>query len=232
MNEVVSNARCLQLFTKPSHPGRVKTRLIGELSAEQAAELHAAFLGDLSERLDGGRYRLQISWALEKGEEFPVGLVVGGEPVLQPTGDLGDRLYHGLQQAAERWPSVAAVGSDYPELHRETVEEAFEALEAGADVVLGPTADGGYYLIGVRRQALRPEIFDGIPWSTEEVFERSRERCQSLGLEVAVLPRGYDVDVAADLRQLAARLERTPDDCPRTRGLLEAWGWLATRRTR
>ena len=233
----LSARRCLLLYTKPAHPGRVKTRLIGELSAEQAAELHAAFLGDLSERLCGGRFHLQVSWALEEGEEFPEGLVVAGEPVRQPEGDLGDRLYLGLERAALRHALVAAVGSDHPELARETVEDAFERLESGADAVLGPTADGGYYLIGLRRETLCREIFDGVPWSTREVFAHTLERCRRLGLEVALLPAGHDIDVESDLRRLAARLETArfetaADDCPRTRALLEDWSWLTRRSAR
>ncbi len=233
MSERDSEKRCLLLYTKPAHPGRVKTRLIGELSAHQAARMHAAFLGDLSERLAGGRYRLWISLALAEDEQPPTGLVVAGEPVRQPTGDLGERLFKGLSQAAEEYPSVAAVGSDHPELRRQTAEQAFAQLEGGADVVIGPTADGGYYLIGVRREALRAEIFNGIPWSTGEVFESSLERCRRLGLEVALLPGGHDIDVAADLRLLAARLrESGAEDCPRTRALLTNWGWLEKRSVR
>lgn len=232
MRGALGERRGLLLYTKPAHPGRVKTRLIGELTAEQAAEIHTAFLGDLAERLAGGRYRLWVSWALEEGEQPPSRLVVAGEPVRQPDGDLGERLFRGLSRAAERCETVAAVGSDHPELRRETAEQAFERLEAGADVVIGPTADGGYYLIGVRREALDRELFDGVPWSTGDVFTTSLERCRRLGLAVDLLPQGHDVDVADDLRRLARRLEAAEGECPRTRGLLESWGWLETRRAR
>ncbi|MCP3961715.1 MAG: glycosyltransferase [bacterium] len=219
--------RCLLLYTKPARPGGVKTRLIGELSPRQAAEIHSAFLGDLSERLQGGRFHLQVSWALEGDEGFPADLVSGeAEHVRQHEGDLGDRLHGGLAAAARRYATVAAVGSDHPELGRVAVEHAFERLEADADAVFGPTADGGYYLVGLKRTSIESELFEGIPWSTGEVLAESLERCRRLGFEVALLPEGHDVDVAADLRRLAERLTADRGMCPRTRSLLESWGWL------
>ncbi len=232
---------CVLLYTKPACPGRVKTRLIGvppergkryALSAEQAAHLHAAFLGDLSERLIAGRFHLQVAWALEGDETFPDGLVAGDEHVRQRGDDLGARLFHGLATAANRFATVAAVGSDHPELELVTVEQAFAALDSGADAVFGPVEDGGYYLVGLRSGAVRRELFEGVPWSTGEVLAESLSRCRRLGLEVALLPAGHDVDVASDLQRLAARL-RTPTaagGCPRTRNLLLKWGWLEDRR--
>ncbi len=222
-----SSQRCVLLFTKPANPGRVKTRLIGELTAQQAAAIHAALLGDLSERLEPGDFHLWTAWALSDGEAIPYGLVPpGGNHVVQSAGDLGDRLTAGLAMAAEEFAAVGAVGSDHPELEATAVEDAFQQLERGADVVFGPTVDGGYYFVGLRREAVRPELFAGIPWSTSAVLDASLERCRELGFEVALLPTGHDIDFAADLRQLAARLSLTKGDCPRTRALLTDWGWL------
>ena len=144
----------------------------------------------------------------------------------QADGDLGARLYHGLASAAESFEVVAAVGSDHPELALETVEEAFRRLEAGADAVFGPAADGGYYLVGLGRHAVRRELFEGIPWSTSRVLRATLRRCRRLGLEVSLLPPGHDVDVEDDLRRLAARLADREGECPRTRALLAEWGWL------
>ena len=236
---MANTERCLLLFTKPARPGRVKTRLIGELSAERAAALHAAFLGDLSERLDGGSFHLRVAWALDAGEalpsDLPAGDLVAGdaEHTRQADGDLGARLAAGLSAAAHDFRAVAAVGSDHPELELATVEQAFADLEAGADAVFGPAEDGGYYLIGLkpavlRRREARRELFEDIPWSTGEVLSTSLERCRRLGLTVALLPLGHDVDVVADLRRLATRLDAGLSGCSRTRDLLAGWGWLAS----
>ncbi len=228
---------CVLLFTKPPRPGRVKTRLIGELSAEEAAELHAAFLGDVGESLSQGRFELRIAWALDEGEPQPteetilvgamVPSVVAAKAGFRQQGeDLGERLYHGLRRAADRFEMLAAVGSDSPELRADTVEDAFARLAAGADVALGPTRDGGYYLIALRRQSVRRELFEGIAWSTESVLEQTHQRCRELGLKVELLPVVDDVDVEEDLHGLSCRLTAGGEGSPRTRALLTAWGRL------
>lgn len=212
----------LLVFTKPARPGRVKTRLVGELTAAEAAALHAAFRDDLCERLRGGDYHLEIAWALDEGEAVPAGPAPGRR---QEGGDLGARLYHALARAARRFEAVAAVGSDHPELAPETVADAFRRLAAGADVVLGPVPDGGYYLIGLKRGAVHRELFEGIAWSTDTVLAETVVRTAVLGLATELLAPGHDVDRPADLAALARRLA-TSDACPRTRSLLASWGRL------
>ena len=212
--------RCLVLFTKPAIAGRVKTRLIGELTAEQAAELHAAFLGDLVERMCDGDFDLRIAWALDPGESAPDSPV----PAFRQQGaDLGERLFEGLEQAAAEHELVAAIGSDHPELPVSHIHSGFDKLAAGAQVVVGPTTDGGYYLVGATRQTLNREIFSGIDWSTERVLKSTLERCDELDLAVELLPTGADVDTAGDLARLASRLAEGECDCPRTVRLLRAW---------
>lgn len=214
------DSRCLVLFTKPAIAGRVKTRLIGELTAEQAAGLHEAFLGDLVERMSGGDFALRIAWALDPGESVPVSPVPA---FLQQGADLGERLFDGLAKAAAEHDLVAAIGSDHPELPISHIHGGFDKLAAGAQVVLGPATDGGYYLVGTTRQTLNREIFSGIDWSTERVLESTLERCHDLGLAVELLPTGADVDTPDDLIRLASRLAEGGCDCPRTIRLLRAW---------
>lgn len=205
--------RLLLLFTKPARAGRVKTRLIGDLSAREAAELHAAFLDDLVERLAGGAFTLRLLWALEPGRQEGAGL--------------GDRLYDALSAAAREAPFVAALGSDHPTLPVAVAERAFAALEAGADAVLGPAEDGGYYLIALRAAAVRRRLFEDVPWSTPGVLAATLERCRELGFAWELLPEAADVDTPDDLRRLAAALAAGGDlGCPRTRGLLAAWDRL------
>lgn len=217
----MADSRCVLLYTKPAREGRVKTRLIGELTPVQAAELHAAFLCDLLDRLQGGAFDLRIAWALEKDEPLPETSTPGFR---QEGDDLGERLYRGLARAAREHDLVAAVGSDHPDLPLSRLHEAFVRLVAGVDVVLGPAEDGGYYLIALSQQGLRGEMFSGIPWSTEGVLEATLDRCRRLGLSVSLLPRAADVDTPADLERLAASLAARPADCPRTQRLLAAWG--------
>ena len=212
-------SRRLLLFTKPAREGRVKTRLIGDLTAAEAAELHAAFLADLLGRLREGDFELRLAWALDPAEEVPAGPVPG---LRQEGNDLGERLYGALSEAAEESASVAALGSDHPTLPLEIVHRAFERVEAGAGVVLGPAEDGGYYLIALRAGAVDRRLFEGIAWSTERVFPATLERCRELGLAVELLPMAADVDTPDDLRRLAASMAEGDLGCPSTRNLLQA----------
>ena len=215
---------CLLLFSKPAEPGRVKTRLIGELTAAQAAELHTAFLEDLTERLSKGRFELRMAWAVESSQPLPKSPFVGQRQIGV---DLGERLYTGLERVADSFAAVAAIGSDHPEIPLSHVHQAFDKLATGADAVLGPADDGGYYLIALDRAVLTREIFLDIPWSSSSVLETTLERCRQLNLDVELLPVGSDVDTPADLRRLSSNLRRYPHlVCPRTRELLRSWGRL------
>lgn len=236
----------LLLFSKPATPGRVKTRLAPALGEERAAELHATFVHDAVASLVRGSFDLRLLWALDEtlggaldesdtaGVEPPTHLLPVGARSLdwrrQEGRDLGERLYRALHDAADEAPFVGAVGSDHPEIEAAQVEDAFGRLEAGADVAIGPVPDGGYYLIALRREAVRQRLFDDVPWSTDAVFDVTVERCRELGLELATLPPGHDVDVPADLdalaRRLAQRLAFDSDSCPATRALLARWGRL------
>jgi rSAM/selenodomain-associated transferase 1 len=246
----IMSGRRLVLFTKPAIPGRVKTRLVGhgpgELSAEGAAELHRAFLDDVAERLLAaearGELELLTAWALDgpDGQRGDAPLPDGpGRSFRQQGATLGDRLVHGLSVAAEgdaavaatdpTGAAVAALGSDHPTVSTETIRDAFERVEAGAEVVLGPSDDGGYFLIALAPGALRRELFDGVAWSTSAVLEQTLERAAGLGLSVELLPTGHDVDTAEDLDRLARELSdpEVAALCPRTRALLAAWGRVA-----
>jgi rSAM/selenodomain-associated transferase 1 len=214
--------RVLLLFTKPAREGRVKTRLIGALTPLQAAEIHQAFLDDLLDRLRDGRFDLRLAWALDPEEAVPEGPLPG---IRQEGEDLGERLFRTLAAAGAEASSVAALGSDHPTLPLEIVHDAFERLEAGADVVLGPAEDGGYYLIALRSGAVLPRLFEEIAWSTDRVFPETVERCRELGLRLELLPQASDVDTPDDLHRLASRMTENDLGCPRTRALLGTWGY-------
>jgi hypothetical protein len=238
---------CLLLFTKPARPGWVKTRLVGACVGERtlgerdAAALHAALLGDVAARLAeaaGEAYRLRVAWDLAPGEALPplppeLAGRRGVDAVRQRGRDLGERLFRALDEAAREHPVVAAVGSDHPTLSLAAVCAAFAALAAAeADVALGPSVDGGYYLVAVRRESLSPRLFAEIDWSTERVYAQTRERCRELGLRVVELPAARDVDRGEDVTALAAEVAAAeaagePVACPRTRRLLADWGLLA-----
>ncbi len=239
MDSRAINRRSLLVFTKPALPGRVKTRLIGDLTATQTARLHAAFVDDLVERLARGSFSLRLAWALEEEEGVPKYRLGDGTEVqgFRQRGEtLGNRLFNGLHTAAETFPTVAAMGSDHPTVPVGAVEEAFERIEKGVDVVLGPASDGGYYLIACSRQALDRDLFEAIPWSTAGVLDATVAAIRRLGLTWEALPEGSDVDTPEDLDRLVEFLkahgpsisgQEATLDCPRTRQVLTSWGRLS-----
>ncbi|QQR72550.1 MAG: TIGR04282 family arsenosugar biosynthesis glycosyltransferase [Holophagales bacterium] len=219
------SGRALAVFAKPPLAGQVKTRLIGDLSPAAAAELAAAFLDDLLERL--GRelppagVDLRLAWALAPGQGVPSAPC---EAFLQEGEDLGLRLLAAAIRMAGEGALPVIVGADLPDLSSELVSQAFVELESGADLVLGPASDGGFYLVGLGAAARRPELFAGVAWGGDEVLSRTVANARSLDLRLVCLAEAADVDRPEDLPPLAARLAASsrhdPTFCPRTRRAL------------
>jgi rSAM/selenodomain-associated transferase 1 len=227
--------RCLLVFTKPPIPGRVKTRLVGHLSPASAAGLHQALLGDLLTALEGGRFSVRVAVALEPREALPaVHHPVVDDVERQCGADLGERMFNALIGAGREHDLVGVVGSDLAGLAADRVDDAFDRLEHGADVVLGPTADGGYYLLAARARRLDGALFEGVAWSTGRVLEQTLERCRKLGLRRAMLETGRDIDRPADLEWLIENLRTGRVESPRVAAWLRRHhgelGGPATRR--
>jgi hypothetical protein len=118
--------------------------------------------------------------------------------------------------------SVVIIGSDSPDLPPSYVQEAFARLDGGADVVLGPAEDGGYYLIGLR--APQPRLLREVPMSTPTVLADTLALARELGLRAELLPLWYDVDTSAELRRLAeGLLDAPPEVAPCTRAFLASF---------
>jgi rSAM/selenodomain-associated transferase 1 len=114
--------------------------------------------------------------------------------------DLGERMKNGFIEAfAMNLKRVVLIGSDIPTLPLEFIEEAFTSLEE-KDVVIGPSLDGGYYLIGFKDKKFSPRVFKGIPWSKERVFEETMGILEQEGLTVHTLKPLRDIDTIEDLR--------------------------------
>jgi rSAM/selenodomain-associated transferase 1 len=212
-------------MAKAPRAGLVKTRLAEALGADRAAALYRAFLADTLEMACEVRARrLTVESALcfsppDAAEEF--GFAAGAFDLALPQrdGDLGAKLagmFDDLLDAGRE--RVIAIGADSPTLPPSLVATAFERLEGGADVVLGPTADGGYYLVGLRKH--QPELFVDVPWSTDRVLGTTLERSRALGLETVVLDDWYDVDTTDELSRLRRELTFTSVAAPYTRAAL------------
>lgn len=198
------SADALVLMAKESVPGAVKTRLAPPLSAQQAAELNRCLLLDLLEDVASftvvDRY---IAFTPESGASWFGDIAPSGfECFPQRGNDLGERMAAIFAKLfASDYKRIVVVGSDLPVFPTGYLSEAFRALET-SDVVLGPTLDCGYCLIGLER--FIPELFTNIEWGTANVFERSRARLVQLGIEPVLLPEWFDIDTVDDLKRLKA----------------------------
>lgn len=200
------NGPLLIIFVKEPLPGQVKTRLCPPLSGEAAARLYQCFLEDILEemgQLEGISLALACSPA--GAMDFFRKLAPTGVLLFPQEGaGLGERLTRAFDRGfAEGFVTVLVRNSDSPDLPREVVVAGRQALETGgADLVLGPSPDGGYYLVGLKKP--RPRLFQGISWSSASVLADTLEKARSLSLAVELLPPWADIDTIADLRGFAA----------------------------
>lgn len=188
------------VMAKEPRPGRVKTRLQPALTGAEACELYAAMLADRCAQVRALRGVVPaIAFADGGGDQ--VAAAAGFERVAQPPGGLGAGLRAASEQFLGRGQPVVLVDSDSPSLPRDYLQRAVDWVrEESCDVVIGPSDDGGYYLIGLARPA--PELFEAMPWSTPEVVPTTLARAAELGLSVRTLPAWWDVDTAEDLDRL------------------------------
>ncbi len=189
-------AHTLGVFAKRPVPGAVKTRLAAETSPEWAASVAAAFLHDTLDRLATVEARRVLVFAPADVEPYFRELARGRfELTPQSNGDLGQRMATFFREQFEAGAArVVLVGTDCPTMPPEVVRLAFFQLEY-ADLLLGPAADGGYYLIGCRKPI--PGIFEGIAWGGPHVLHDTVARLPA-GYRLSLLATWYDVDTLAD----------------------------------
>lgn len=225
--------KAVLVFAKPPRPGHVKTRLRGLLTAQEAAEVHLACVMDTAAMVASvGGYR---KWLLAAGRldaaqnlaqlanlssRWRLGAQVGR--------DLGARLESAFRSHfLAGVQKVVVVGTDTPWMGPQRIVRAFQLLDA-ADVVIGPTEDGGYYLVGARR--LVPEMFRRIRWGTADVFEQTVAALRKAKASYRLLRRDFDLDRPEDLHRVARLLRRRTIRAP----ALKRWilSWELTRRPR
>ena len=223
------------IMAKASFIGTVKTRLVPPLTHQQAAELNTCCLADIAANIVAAAERAPIrgfvAYHPSGSERFFRDLLPDGFQLLPPKEPtLGRSLFHAARDLfAAGYGSLCLVNADSPTLPTGVLVEAVRRLhEPGDRVVLGPAADGGYYLIGMKHFYQR--LFEAIDWSTERVYRQTITRAGEIGLPVAALAEWYDVDDESSLRLLARELLCPPDlarcynggyAAPRTSALLE-----------
>jgi rSAM/selenodomain-associated transferase 1 len=209
----------LIIFAKKPTPGRVKSRLIPLLGADRAAKLYLCMLKDILERTANlaGMDQFLFYQEDEGAAAFFAELAPTIAAAPQRGSDLGERLAHAFADIFSKgYTRALVIGTDSPDLPLPFLQDAVDRLQRGADAVIGPTDDGGYYLLGVNGK--QPELFRQIPWSTSAVFAATMARGASLGLRMEILPSWYDVDRAEDLQR--ASLVAEGNEAPRTREMV------------
>jgi len=192
------------MYARPPVAGKVKTRLQPAFTEGEALALYEAMLADGIEKLlsmTSGFATPFVSWSDEASPSADLSALLGRVQVEYQIGDdLGERMAATLQNRLRGgFKQAIIIGSDSPNLPMDYVDQAFEAL-AAVDIVLGPSDDGGYYLIGARR--LHPRLFQRVPWGTSQVLPITRERIKSGRVMCHELPSWYDVDTPESVRRL------------------------------
>jgi rSAM/selenodomain-associated transferase 1 len=214
--------RTLVVMAKAPKPGMVKTRLSPSLPVEAVTELYRCLLNDTIALAHSVKMvDVAIICPASDVEE----LTQLALSVSSVVGQKGQGLAAGLNSAFAHFAAVddqcvVAFNSDSPHLPASILEGAFEAL-AGHDVVVGPTHDGGYYLVGAKDS--HAGLFDGDSMGTKSALEALLARAQALRLSVGFTDPFYDIDVAGDLTRLAAELELAPARAPQTAAWLKQW---------
>jgi rSAM/selenodomain-associated transferase 1 len=209
-------------MAKAPRLGSVKTRLAKNLPMQAVTELYRCLLNDtiaLAQALDHAEIAVMCPASDVEDLSRAVDKTVRVVP------QTGDGLAAGLASVFTHFAAlgrqrIIAFNSDSPHLPVSVLDTAFDALTT-CDLVVGPTHDGGYYLVGAR--ASHPGLFANDGMGTSNALEALLERASHLGLSVRVIDPFYDIDVAADLIQLADELQRIPGKAPRTAAWLVEW---------
>lgn len=209
----------LAIFAKAPQPGAVKTRLVPPLTAEQAAQLHAALVDDTLRRVAELPMVRYLACAPTSRDPFLQECAgrYGARLIAQGAGDLGARMRRVAVRLLAQHRKVLLLGTDSPTLPLAFVTQAEQRLET-AELVFGPSEDGGYYLLGQRR--LYPEIFTGVAWGGGAVLADTLAKLDPS--IVATLPPWYDIDRPDDLTRLTADLTDRPQ-CPSTSAWIQNW---------
>jgi hypothetical protein len=210
MDFAAQPGRCILVFVKSPEMGAVKTRLAAAVGQRHACRLYDRFVRDLLRMLEkaagDGHCALNVCFHPPASGKA-VAAWLGRRYVYLPQRgkDLGERMGNAFRECFAAGHRLALlVGSDLPDLPAGIIHDAFDAMEKHG-AVIGPSRDGGYYLIGFRSDCFSPDVFAGIRWGTGDVYEKTMALLRRVRRDVSVLPAWRDVDTPEDLMDLRAR---------------------------
>jgi rSAM/selenodomain-associated transferase 1 len=201
---------CVLCFVKYPEKGQVKLRLTANLDDDVVVELYRNFVLDIVSLLKKLDTQFYLCFSpLNAHKKIREWLGSSYSYVPQEGNDLGERMKNGFCYAfTEGFRRVILVGSDSPDLPGDFLKNAIVELQTH-DMVLGPSSDGGYYLIGFRNDTFLPSVFDKISWSSSSVFQETLSKVKNAGRSLSLLPAWSDVDIISDLKNLVRRNHNT-----------------------
>ncbi len=207
-------------MAKVPRAGNVKTRLQPFLAAEQCRTLAEAFLFDTINKTRNVCDELIIAFAPAHEKSYFAGLPNENLTLIEQKGaDLGEKMFNAYEFAfsVNSDVKVLMIGTDSPTFPANFIKQAFEVLESNAEIVLGKSEDGGFYLIGLKKTL--PSLFDSIEWGSPLVYEQIMRNIEKLKIKPELIPDWYDVDNSRDLTRLRdeiLRCKQTQKLTPRT----------------
>jgi len=212
---------CLIVFAKEPEAGKVKTRLQGYLSPDTCVKLYKAFLSDMLELARSIKCSVKVL-AYESSVVEPRYLKTIAQDFLfhkQEGRNLGEKMHHAFNFAKRmNCNKIVIIGSDSPNLPLKYIKEAYSRL-GKSDIILGPSHDGGYYLIGLKNPC--KGIFKGVEWSSKTVLDNTITNASNIGKKISILKKWYDVDDSMGFIRLKSDLKKKKKAAPWTRKLLK-----------
>jgi rSAM/selenodomain-associated transferase 1 len=212
---------CPVLLVKYPEKGKVKARLLRQIEGDLVVELHRNFVLDMVSMLDRYGIPYIIGYRPEKAlKKFEEWLGFGHTYLPQRGWDMGQILKNIFIDTYSRgFRSVIVIASDCPDLPEEILQEAITALDDHG-AVIGPSPDGGYYLIGLTQEAFSPKTFEAVTWSTAKVFKETISKLKDQGQSIHILPEWSDVDTLTDLQDLFERNQDSKFNSSKTMRML------------
>jgi rSAM/selenodomain-associated transferase 1 len=203
-----SDDRCIVFFIKDPSAG-AKTRLAARIGGAVASKLYKCFVFDLLETLNELAIPFELAFHPPDAAELQNVFGKSYHYVPQQGADVGRRMKNAFESVFKKgYTRAVLIGSDIPDLPSQFMADAFIALDTN-DVVIGPAADGGYYLIGFTRAGFVRQIFEEIAWSTGSAFQQTIDILKKHTNKIFVLPKWYDVDTIDDIKPLLERNKTT-----------------------
>lgn len=194
---------CIALFIKYPQNGKVKTRLAADIGKNNATALYKNFVADILATTGTISSDCCIFYYPARSKKKFTGWLGKSYSLIAQSGnDLGEKMKNAFMYGFNKgYANIVILGSDSPDLPPRIIQSAFSSLKQNK-IVIGPSWDGGYYLIGCTNQSFNPDIFTDIPWSTGDVFIKTMKKCNKYTLSVHLLPRWHDIDTSSDLNYL------------------------------